>query len=320
MTLGQTRTNRPRGGRPSRRLAAIDIGSNAIRFAAAEVDETGGWTKLARHRMPVRLGQSAFLEGRLSPGIMERALEALGAIRRQLDALGVDRVRAVATSAVRESANGDRLVARALDAYGLRIDAITGREEARLVWRAVRDRLPLTGRWSLADLGGGSLELSVVSPDGIEWSESYPVGTVRLLAASREPGGDSETELADRAAEAVRAIRFPSHIDLSDTGGLIATGGNIEALAKLAKAREVDGVLRLSRSALGKTRRRLEALTFDQRIDRLGLRTDRADVIVPAGRVYEAVAVLAKAREIIVPRVGVMDGVLAELASLQPDL
>lgn len=320
MTLGPTRTNRPSSGRLSRRLAAVDIGSNAIRFAAVEIDEAGAWTELARHRMPVRLGQSAFLDGRLSPEIMERALEALSAIRRQLDALDVDRVRAVATSAVRESVNGDRLVARALDASGLRIDAITGREEARLVWRAVRGRLPLTGRWSLADLGGGSLELSVVSPDGIEWSESYPVGTVRLLAAAREPGGESEAELAERAAEAVRAIRFPPHVDFTDTGGLIATGGNIEALAKLAKAPEVEGVLRLSRSALGKTRRRLEALTYDQRVERLGLRTDRADVIVPAGRVYEAVAVLARAREIVVPRVGVMDGVLAELASLQPGL
>ncbi len=294
------------------RVAAVDIGSNAIRLTAAEFLDPGRSVLLDSQRVPVRLGHSAFLTGLLTPENMELAVEALSSFRRMVDAFGVAQHRVVATSAVRESRNGGELAERVRRESGLDLETITGSEEARLVWLAVRNRIPLEGRWMLMDLGGGSLEVSVFAESGIEWSESHTMGTVRLL---EELGGDAEDpESLDRLiAEYTRTLRIPS---LTDDGlaGLIATGGNIETLAELAGcAPDGDGVSRLPVDALHRVRERLAGLDYRGRIDRLGLREDRADVILPAVHVYGRVAELAGAREILVPHVGVKEGVLLDL-------
>lgn len=297
------------------RVAAVDIGSNAIRFTAAEFLDPSERVELEARRVPVRLGHSAYLTGLLDPQNIEAAVEALASFGRRIDALGIRDVRVVATSAVRESRNGAELVERVLRASGLRIETITGEEEARLVWLAVRDRFPLEGRWILADLGGGSLEVSVVRRSGIEWSESHPLGTVRLLEelGGTDPGsGDRLRALLARHSS---TLRLPV-LDDEGLAGLIATGGNIEALAKLAGAeRDVRGVGRLPLSGLDALNRRLAELTYRQRVRKLGLREDRADVIVPAGRIYARVAELSGATEIVVPNVGVKDGVLMDLVA-----
>lgn len=295
------------------RVAAVDIGSNAIRFSAAEFLDRSSRVELDYQRVPVRLGHSAFLTGRLTPENMEIAVEALTSFRRLLDTLEIRDVRVVATSAVRESRNGGELAERVRREAGLRIETITGSEEARLVWLAVRDRLPLEGRWMLVDLGGGSLEVSVVRRAGIEWSESHTMGTVRLLEdlGGTEPG--SERRLGRLLAEYTRTMRLPV-LDDEGLAGLIATGGNIETLAKLADAApDASGVSRLPVAALKAMNRRLADMTFRRRVDELGLREDRADVIVPAGHIYARVAELAGAQEIVVPHVGVKDGVLLDL-------
>lgn len=292
------------------RVAAIDIGSNALRFTAAERGAEGRLVQLDYQRAPVRLGHSAFLTGRLTAENLEAAVEAVVAFGRRMDGLEVERYRAVATSAVRDAENGGELVERVRDEAGIGIDMIDGAEEARLVWVAVRERLALEGLWVLVDLGGGSLEVSVVGSDGIRRSDSYPLGTVRLLERLEAAGGATGDAVEASMAEMEGELSMP---DRDAVGGLLATGGNMETLAELAGApMDEAGVSRLALGTLTEVMRRVEALSFEERVEQLGLRPDRADVIVPAGRVYRRIAELAGVDEIVVPGVGVSHGILRE--------
>jgi exopolyphosphatase/guanosine-5'-triphosphate,3'-diphosphate pyrophosphatase len=295
------------------RVAAIDIGSNAIRFSAAEFLDRTRRIELQYQRVPVRLGHSAFLTGTLAPESIDAAIQALASFRRHLDTLGIQAYRAVATSAVRESKNGRLLVQRAREECKIEVETITGGEEARLVSLAVRDRIQLGGRWLHVDLGGGSLEVSVVHDAGIEWTESHSVGSVRLLEELGGEAARSDEGLGPLLAEYVESLRLPS---LAEAGleGLVATGGNIEALADLAGAEpDATGVSRLSFAALKTAVAKVSAVPADERVEKLGLRENRADVIVPAGHLYQRVAKLAGAREVLVPHVGVKDGILLDI-------
>jgi len=299
-------------------VAAIDIGSNAIRYVVAEVTDAGDYVQIEGERLAVRLGRDVFTrERRFTPATLDMAAEALGRIRRRLDDLGIANYRAVATSAVRESRNGGELIERVRRESGIHVETISGSEEARLVWLAVRHRLPLgPSRWFMMDLGGGSVELSVVDQEGILWNASHTLGSVRLLQAFEEdpPGeldGAAYRELLERY---VHVLKAPEAVARWNPSGAIATGGNIEALADLASAPRSDaGVSVLALDSLRKVMERLDSLTMAERIEKLGLRVDRADVIVPAAVVYERVAEIAGAREILIPRVGVKEGLILDL-------
>lgn len=296
------------------RVAAIDAGSNAIRFVAAEFVGPTHWVELEVQRVPVRLGHAVFLTGELEEGTMAAAVEAMATFRRALDTHGVSRYRAVATSAVREARNGAVLVERIRRECGIGLETITGSEEARLVWLAVRHRVDLGDtRWLTADLGGGSLEVSLVSSEGIHWSESHQMGTVRLLEDLGGSGLDPERFLT-LAREYAGTLRIPDDVDRDHLAGLLATGGNIEALARLGGSDpDARGVSRLSLDALRRATHELARSSLADRMERFQLREDRADVIVPAALLYERVAVLAGVDEILVPHVGVKDGVLLDL-------
>ncbi|MEJ2540324.1 MAG: Ppx/GppA phosphatase family protein [Gemmatimonadota bacterium] len=297
------------------RVAAIDAGSNAIRFAAAEFVDPLHWTELEVQRVPVRLGHNAFLTGSLDERTMTAAVETMASFRRSLDNLGIARYRAVATSAVRDSRNGPELVDRVRRETGIRLETITGSEEARLVWVALRNRLSLgDDMWVATDLGGGSLEVSLISSEGIHWSESHTMGTVRLLEDLGEAALDPQN-FRVLLAEYSNTLRIPDYVGPSEIAGLIATGGNIEALADLAEApTDENGVSRLSVSDLRSTIKMLARLTVQERIDELGLREDRADVILPAAVIYRQVARIVDADSFVVPRVGVREGILWDLA------
>lgn len=305
-----------------------------MRFTAAKCGKRG-LVQVDYARAPVRLGHSAFLTGRLTDENLDAAAEAMVDFRRRLDREGVDGHRAVATSAVREAENGGELVERARREASIEIELIDGREEARLVWVAVRDRLEVEGRWLLVDLGGGSMEVSTVRKDGLERSGSYPLGTVRLLERLEAEGGGGGAGAGDdggvggadggggrdgRAGDAVdeELAELESELAIPDPGairGMMATGGNIEALAGLAGAKpDRTGMSRVSLADLSRTMARVESLTYEQRMKKLDLRPDRADVIVPAGRLYRRVAELAGVDEVLVPNVSVSDGILLELA------
>ncbi len=295
------------------RVAAVDMGSNAIRFQAAEFSSPQRWTVLASERRAVRLGHGVFLSGRLAPQAMDAAVEALGSFAASMRALGIEHCRAIATSAVREAANGEAFLGRVREETGLQLDTISGAEEARLAFLAVRSRVSLTpGRWLIADLGGGSVEVSLVDAEGILWCESHTIGSVRLLEELSQAGAEPG-RFRQLLEEYISNLRLPAAAREGQVQGFVATGGNIEALARLAFPSAGEDTLTLPLGRLRATIETLARMSYRQRVDELGLREDRADVILPGALVYERLAVLAGCEAVTVPFVGLKDGVLIDL-------
>jgi exopolyphosphatase/guanosine-5'-triphosphate,3'-diphosphate pyrophosphatase len=297
------------------RIGAIDVGSNAIRFLAAEFTDPTHWVELDNKRLPIRLGHHAFLTGRLEDASMAAAVEAMASFRSAFDKFGISRYRAVATSAVRESENGGELVRRIREESGILLETITGSEEARLVWIAARGRLDMKkGLWLLADLGGGSLELSLGDEERIRWTVSHQIGTVRLLEDLEESQSSPE-KFRKLVAEYTHVLRLPRKVKKSKVAGVIATGGNAEVLAQIVSAPgDASGVRRIPLKELREAARTLGGMSVKERMERFDLRADRADVVFPAALVYERVASLASADELIIPGVGVKEGILLDLA------
>lgn len=297
------------------RVGCVDTGSNAIRFFAAEFSAPGQYRTLSYQRVPVRLGHQVFLTGQLAESAMEGAVEAFIAFRKEMDGLGLDTFRAVATSAVREAKNGFEFVGRILEKASIHLEMISGSEEARLVHLAVGSRVDLAGgQWVLTDLGGGSVEISLVDDMGMLWSESHTMGSVRLLerltAAETEPG-----DFRELLADYVSTLRIPAPAQYWAPSGFVATGGNIEALAKLAAAKTDEReVASLPLDDLSAAMDLLARHSYQERISLLDLREDRADVILPAAMVYYHLAKMAGVEAILVPGVGVKEGLLLDLA------
>jgi exopolyphosphatase/guanosine-5'-triphosphate,3'-diphosphate pyrophosphatase len=311
-----TPARRRKDGAPSfpLRVAAIDVGSSAIRFFVAEFQSPGRFVPLVSERTPIRLGHGVFLSGRLLPQSMDAAIAAFKGFRSEMKRLGVARYRATATSAVRESRNGEEFLAQVKRQAGVELEPITGSEEARLFYLAVKNRVALGPQGSLlVDLGGGSVEVALVDDRGIRWIESHTMGSVRLLeelaGAGEEPGRFSRL-----LSEYIATLRLPSFTTGKRPAAFIATGGNIEALAKLAGATpRLDGVVALPLTHLRRTVETLSRLSYRERIEQLDLREDRADIILPAAMLYERLALLADAREILVPFVGIKEGIVLDL-------
>lgn len=297
------------------RVAAVDVGSNAIRFLAADFRALGEYDVLEEERVPVRLGHDVFLSGKLTPEAIDAAVEAIRGFRVRMEALGIDHYRAVATSATRESRNGADLVARVRREAGIELEVITGQEEARLVNVAIVTHVKMgDDKWITVDVGGGSVEVSLIDASGILWSESHVMGSVRLLE-ELSGAGDEPGRFQRLLREYAATLQIPTIAQHWNPRGTIATGGNAEALARLAGAEPGRGkVASIPMPMLRSVMEMLSRLSYRQRVDQLGLREDRADVILPAGMIYERVAQLSGAGEVLVPAVGLKDGVLIDLA------
>ena len=256
-----------------------------------------------------------FTEGGLDATTMEAAAGAFRLFRRGLKELAVSRFRAVATSATREASNRDQFLDVIRRASGIELCPISGDDEARYVHRAVRSRVDLSkGRWILVDLGGGSVEVSLVDDTGILWSQSYPIGTVRLLETMEQSGGRHES-VRRWVEERVSHLTIPAPTAYPGPTSFAATGGNIEAISKLALSHtQSTRASQLPMEHLESVIRLLSMMNFEERIEHLDLRPDRADVILPAALVYQFFAAQGGAETITVPNVGVKDGVLLELA------
>ena len=299
----------------------MDIGSNAFRLVVAEFKTPTQYRVLERVRIPIRLGQSVFDNGRIDPATVEEALDAFRTFRRVMETHGVVVHRAVATSAVREARNRAAFLERVHQETGLDLELIQGTEEARLVALGVRSRLSLDRGLSLVlDVGGGSSEIALVAHGEILVVESHDVGGVRLL----ERVGDAPPAKALRIIQdSLKTSRFPilDFFKRRKLARFVGTGGNIETIAGLGAANGLpkgpDGERRPSRVTMVRLRRTLAILakmTPAERAERYGLRPDRADVIVPAGFIFEFVGSRVRARDIWVPHVGLVDGVLVDVA------
>ncbi|HKE01835.1 MAG TPA: hypothetical protein VKE69_12550, partial [Planctomycetota bacterium] len=313
-----TRTNGDhRAGRPSaeQAIAAIDVGSNALRLHIVSVRPTGGVVELESIREPVRLGRRVFLTGVLEEAEIERAVSALVAFRATMDRHRVERYRAVATSAVREAQNRDLFLDRVSTVAGIDLEPISGAEEARLLTVAVGRRLDLSRRRALlVDVGGGSVELTVVDRGVTVLSESHRVGAVRLaeffLESSRSLGekGDLLDEYFDRMLAPTLAA-----IEKVRPEALIATGGNADTIARILVKGGDDDVANVDAGELASLSRRLLALETAERAKKFDLRPDRVDTIVPSAALLHFLVERLGLPGFEAPRVGLRDGIVAEL-------
>lgn len=301
------------------RFAAIDVGSNALRLRIVEADSAQVVRELASERAAVRLGRDVFLDGKLAPAALSSACEALRRFRELLDLHKVERYRAVATSAVREAENGGLLVERARREAGIELDVIEGIEEARLVRLAIIGRLGLVNRRALlADLGGGSLELSLVDRGQLRGSKSLPIGTVRLLEAFHGKSSQHGAELAREYVERQLREAF-AEIERGTFDVCIGTGGNFDTLAQMCPAPNVSQAT-IDVTAVKAVLPELSAMSTDDRRARWGLRPDRADVIVPAAEIVVGVADAFGIDRIVTPGIGLKEGVIDEIVEKHFDV
>ncbi len=295
------------------RLAAIDAGSNAIRVVIAELGASDV-VRIEAERIPVRLGHHAFTHGELDPAMIDQAVAAFVRFRERFDANHVTMYRAVATSAVRTASNRDVLLHRLYHEAGIELEAIEGEEEARLVRKAVIHALAAHGGAprAILDLGGGSLEVNW--RQGSAWrGTSLPVGTVRLLETFGLDGpiGDAEAGMVRRYTATL--VQTLARSTSPGNGVAAITGGNADALARiLAAGGSTPPSFELA--DLEKILPDLVGATVDQRIDRFGVKRDRAEVLGIAALVFATAARQLGFSRLVAPGVGVREGVLIELA------
>jgi len=282
------------------RYAAIDIGSNAVRLLIADIIEKDNEVSFKKNtliRVPLRLGDDAFLEKEISTKKSEDLVKTMTAFKQLIDVYKVEDYRACATSAMREAKNGAQLVKRIREEAGLDLEIVEGHKEANIIYSThIEQTLDKGKNYLYIDVGGGSTELSLFSQGEAVASRSFPLGTVRIL-----DNADKEETWEDMKEWIRHHIREYKNL----TG--IGTGGNINKLFRLCEEKEGAPL------AIGKLKSMYEYLcsfSLKERINELNLNQDRADVIIPACEIYLTVMKYAGVKQIYVPRVGMVDGII----------
>jgi exopolyphosphatase/guanosine-5'-triphosphate,3'-diphosphate pyrophosphatase len=297
-------------------LAAIDVGSNAMRLVVGSVNGDRKLEVLENVREAVRLGADVFTTGTISEGAIDRAIDAFVRFRDTISIHGANWTKAIATSATREAANRDMFIDRLAQASGIELNVIGGDEEARLIHLAVGSRINLKNKLAvLLDIGGGSAEITLVADGNILSTESYRMGSVRLLQllGEKKQGERQFNQLVHEYVEGLQK-RFRKEIGKDKIDLFVGTGGNIETLGDLRRemlGREREGAL--TDSELDAMVKKLQNMTMEERISQLRLRPDRADVIVPAAIVLQSVLKQSGVAEVQIPRVGVKDGLFLDM-------
>ncbi len=306
------------------RLAAIDVGTNTLRLVVAELEPDGTYRVLDEEREPVRLGQGLGETGRLSAEAMERALAALGKMKAIAEGFQVTEMRAVATSAVRDAANGKAFTREVMRRHKIRIDTISGEEEAQLAFRSAARHFSLENRsTALVDIGGGSLEIILTAGSVIDQVYSLPLGAVRVseqLVKSDPLRPKHWRKLKNGIDRQLKhALRRPPF----STETMIGSGGTFTALAHMAKwQREgrhgsVQGDM-LSRADIVHLLGWLRKTPLAARRDIPGLSADRADIIVAGAAVISRLTKLLGVRQVLVNERGIRDGILLDMIKSLP--
>lgn len=306
------------------RYGVVDMGSNAIRTLIVEIDPPGSEPKtLHSERVPVRLGQEVFLSGSIPEPAITAAIEAMQRFRRLCEDHQVRHIRAIATAATREAGNRDMFLERIEATTGIKVEVISGSEEAWLLAVAVRKKIDMAkGRSMLVDLGGGSVEVTLVDDGNVISAESYPLGALRLIQALSTPGEiEQRGNFLDLLDQYVASLdsRIRDRFGKGSVQRYVATGGNIETLADLVakegKLVRVAGIDAIPLGALNDLAKRFAVLSHAERIKAFDLKPDRADTILPATVVYWRLGKAARVDVVLVPRTGLRDGLLSEVAA-----
>lgn len=282
------------------RYAAIDIGSNAVRLLIADIKQNEQIVTFKKNtliRVPLRLGDDAFLDKKISPKKIEELLKTMVAFRNLIDVYKVSDYMACATSAMREATNGAAIVARIKKDAGIDLEIVEGQREAKIIYAShIEETLDLKKNYLYIDVGGGSTELSVFCKGEMIASRSFNLGGIRIL--DNQDKDETWAEMKEWVKNQAQ-----NHKNLSGIG----TGGNINKLFKMSDQK--DGTA-LSLIKLKSLYDYLNSFSLKDRINVLGLNHDRADVIIPAAEIYLSVMKWGGVKQIFVPRVGLVDGII----------
>jgi exopolyphosphatase / guanosine-5'-triphosphate,3'-diphosphate pyrophosphatase len=290
------------------KIAAIDIGSNAIRLQVSNTltfNQTIVFKKIEYVRFPLRLGQDVFSTGRISEERKAKFKKLMRSFKLLLELYEVDYYMACATSAMRESANGPQIVKEVEEEIGLKIKVIDGNKEALLINNAIASFLS-DKTYLHIDVGGGSTELNIYVGGQKIASRSFKIGSVR-----RMDHHDSPTIWKTMQKWIEENIKREYGPVIS-----VGTGGNINKIFELARKKPGKS---MSLKKVKEVQQMVAGYTVEERINVLQMNPDRADVIIPASDIYIAVMEWAKSRSIIVPDVGLKDGILLHLYSKHTD-
>jgi len=289
-----------------KKYGAIDIGSNAVRLLVANVIEEKNkepqFKKSSLVRVPIRLGSDAFVSGVISEENINRMIDTMEAFKLLMKVHGVERYKACATSAMREAKNGTEVINTILKKTGVEIDIINGKKEAAIIFSTdLTQLLESDSTYLYVDVGGGSTEFTLFSKGRIVKSKSFKIGTVRLINNKKIENKAIFKEVQEWIEENTKSYKRIS---------LIGSGGNINKIFKMS-GRDIGKPI--SYIYLNAQYQFLKKMSYKDRISELSLNPDRADVIVPATKIYLSAMKWSGSRKIFVPKIGLSDGIIKSL-------
>lgn len=303
-------------GSPVARFAAIDIGSNAIRMVVAEMGQDQSFQMLKKYRIPIRLGADVFDQNKVSAKNLKSAARAFKKFKEITQKYHVSHIRAVGTSALREAKNRRAFVELMWRKSNIKVEIIDGVEEARLIYQAVRREVNLDQSHALLiDIGGGSVELTFSDRSMMTATHSFPFGTVRTLEMMKKKRL-TESQLGLVMGQFLEPLThfIQTNAPENTLNYAVGTGGNLETLGKLkAILLGIPSVTFVSFVELNKMILQLQKMSVKERIENLGMRPDRADVIIPAALVVQTVMRQSNLEKLLIPHVGLKDGLLWSL-------
>lgn len=286
------------------KYAAIDIGSNAIRLLIMTVIEKDKrptqFKKTSLVRVPIRLGADVFLENKISEENYLRMVDAMNAYRLLMNTHKVTRYRACATSAMREADNGREIARKLKKETGIEIEIIGGDDEASIIASTdLKDLIDSDNTFLYVDVGGGSTEFTVFANGHTVASRSFKLGTVRIL-----------NDMIRKSVWEEVKTWIKKNTSNYEKVSLIGSGGNINSIYKYSGTKLGNP---LGYFYLANYYEKLKSFTYHERIFELQMNPDRADVIIPATRIYLSAMKWSKAKDIIVPKIGLADGIIKSL-------
>ncbi len=286
------------------RFSAVDIGSNGVRILFTEVfrnsDGEDVFKKISLLRLPIRLGEDAFIHGKIRKPRADKLKKTLAAYKLLNEVYGVTDYRICATSAMRDASNSTELRNEILNETGLEIEILKGKEEAEMIYENhVAESLNPKGCYLYVDVGGGSTELSIFKKGKRLKSESFNIGTLRI----KNKIVKDETWIEIKQWLLKYSEKYEPLL-------IIGTGGNINRLYKLANLKDYAPLFYKQLKVLNID---LSKMSQKEKIEQLGLREDRADVIVPASEIFLKIMKWTNISEIMVPKLGLADGIVHKL-------
>lgn len=284
------------------KFASIDIGSNAVRLLFCNVIEDNDlpvFKKLELIRIPIRLGEDAFLKKRITKVKADKLINTMKAFRYLISVHDVVDYRACATAALRGAENTPELIKRIRKESGIKVGVISGKTEAHIIYsNHAEENLDHSLAYMYIDIGGGSTEITIINKGKCIASKSFPIGTILMLYNKL----DKDAWLSFK--QWVKDIAKNKQPLIA-----IGSGGNINKLYKMSERKGKP----LPYKELKSIARKIESYSHNDRIRILGLNPDRADVIVPAAKILLAIMKSAKIEKIIVPEIGLSDGIVRGL-------